>query len=143
MPWYAAADATRDQTLYYVENWRADVVALLNESGRAVGHVRYTAYGSPRRLNMNPVDIAFDDGTLLPPEGSPVFDGVNNGVTEADYYVFFGGAFANALPEADVANDDGTPLALVTKVDLIRLAGCEAMCRVYRTVFCGATIEQY
>jgi len=56
MPWYAAADSTRDQTLYYVQNWRADVVALLNESGRAVEHVRYTAYGSPRRLNMNPVD---------------------------------------------------------------------------------------
>ena len=55
-PPYAAADSARDQTLYYVQNWRADVVALLNESGRAVEHVRYTAYGSPRRLNMNPVD---------------------------------------------------------------------------------------
>ena len=109
MPWYAAADATRDQTLYYVQNWRADVVALLNTDGRAVEHVRYTPYGSPRRLNMNPVDIAFDDGSALPPVGTATAGKVNNGVETGDYNLFLA-TFFDSLPAADVANDDGTPL---------------------------------
>ena len=78
-PWYVQADSSRDQTLYYVQNWRADVVALLNESGRAEEHVRYTAYGSPRRFLTSPIDIAYDDGTLLPPLGSPNAALRNNG----------------------------------------------------------------
>ena len=78
-PPYAAADSTRDQTLYYVQNWRADVVALLNTDGRAVEHVRYTAYGSPRRLLTSPIDIAYDDGDLVPPLGSPNAALRNNG----------------------------------------------------------------
>jgi len=108
-PPYAAADSTRDQTLYYVQNWRADVVALLNENGRAVEHVRYTAYGSPRRLNMNPVDIAFDDGSALPPVGTATAGKVNNGVETGDYNLFLA-SFFDSLPAANVANDDGTPL---------------------------------
>jgi len=55
------------------------VVALLNESGRAVEHVRYTAYGSPRRLLTSPIDIAYDDGDLLPSLGSPNAALRNNG----------------------------------------------------------------
>ena len=78
-PWYVQADSSRDQTLYYVQNWRADVVALLNESGRAEEHVRYTVYGSPRRFLTSPIDIAYDDGTLLPPLGSPNAALRNNG----------------------------------------------------------------
>jgi len=108
-PPYAAADSTRDQTLYYVQNWRADVVALLNDTGRPIEHVRYTAYGSPRRLNMNPVDIAFDDGSALPPVGTASAGKVNNGVETGDYNLFLA-SFFDSLPAADVANDDGTPL---------------------------------
>ncbi len=108
-PPYAAADSIREQTLYYVQNWRADVVALLNENGRAVEHVRYTAYGSPRRLNMNPVDIAFDDGSALPPVGTATAGKVNNGMETGDYNLFLA-TFFDSLPAADVANDDGTPL---------------------------------
>ncbi len=70
-PWYAAADSTGDQTRYYVQNWRADVVALLNSDGRAMEHVRYTAYGSARRFLTSSIDIAYDDGDLVPPLGSP------------------------------------------------------------------------
>ena len=55
------------------------MVALLNESGRAVEHVRYTAYGSPRRLLTSPIDIAYDDGDLLPSLGSPNAALRNNG----------------------------------------------------------------
>ena len=87
-------------------------MALLNTDGRAVEHVRYTAFGSPRRRLTSPIDIAYDVGTLLPPEGSPVIDGMNNGVTEGDYNVFFGAYFNQTPPgaAADVASDDGSPL---------------------------------
>ena len=65
----------------------------------------------------NGADIAYDNGDFLPraeivdgTNGTPAipgpFGGVNNGVTEADYNVFFANFFdANAV--ADIANDDG------------------------------------
>jgi hypothetical protein len=52
-------------------------------------------------------DIAFDDGSPLPPVGIP--GGTNNGVTEGDYNLFFANFF-DALPVCDIANDDGSPL---------------------------------
>jgi hypothetical protein len=52
-------------------------------------------------------DIAFDDGSLLPPFGPS--GGTNNGLTEADYNAFFGGFF-DAAAYCDIANDDGSPL---------------------------------
>ncbi|MBX9737732.1 MAG: hypothetical protein K2X32_12485 [Phycisphaerales bacterium] len=55
----------------------------------------------------NPADIANDDGSPLPPIG--VSGGVNNGVTEGDYNLFFANFF-DTLPVCDIANDDGTPL---------------------------------
>jgi len=112
-PPYAAADSTRDQTLYYVQNWRADVVALLNTDGRAMEHVRYTAYGSPRRFLTSPIDIAYDNGDFLPPEGTPNVALPNAGVGEGDYNAFFRAYFPESgSPQlaADVANDDGSPL---------------------------------
>ena len=112
-PPYAAADSTRDQTLYYVQNWRADVVALLNTDGRAMEHVRYTPYGKPRRFLTSPIDIAYDNGDFLPPEGTPNVALPNAGVGEGDYNAFFRAYFPESgSPQlaADVANDDGTPL---------------------------------
>ena len=55
----------------------------------------------------NAADIAYDDGSPLPPVGVP--GGVNNGVTEGDYNLFFG-QFFDAGAAVDIANDDGTPL---------------------------------
>ncbi len=55
----------------------------------------------------NPADIAFDDGTPLPPIGTP--GGTNNGVTEGDYNQFFA-TFFDAVLTCDIANDDGSPL---------------------------------
>ncbi len=54
-----------------------------------------------------PADIAFDDGSPLPPTG--VSGGTNNGVTEGDYNLFFATYF-EAGPACDIANDDGSPL---------------------------------
>ncbi len=55
----------------------------------------------------NPADIAYDNGDFLPPIG--ISGGTNNGVTEADYNVFFANFF-DAGEICDIANDDGTPL---------------------------------
>ncbi|MBX9735317.1 MAG: hypothetical protein K2X32_00185 [Phycisphaerales bacterium] len=54
----------------------------------------------------SPADIASDDGAALPPYGP---GGVNNGVTEGDYNLFFANFF-DANPVCDIANDDGSPL---------------------------------
>ena len=73
--------------------------------------------GSAFPARCNGADIAYDNGDFLPraeivdgTNGTPAipgpFGGVNNGVTEADYNVFFANFFdANAV--ADIANDDG------------------------------------
>jgi len=58
-------------------------------------------------LRCSAADIAYDNGDPLPPLG--VSGGVNNGVTEADYNVFFA-KFFDSLPICDIANDDGSPL---------------------------------
>jgi hypothetical protein len=55
----------------------------------------------------NPADIAFDDGSPLPPIG--VSGGTNNGVTEGDYNLFFA-TFFDAGAACDIANDDSSPL---------------------------------
>ncbi len=43
--WDAASDATLEERRYYVQNWRADVVALLTAGGDVSEWVRYSAYG--------------------------------------------------------------------------------------------------
>ncbi|MBX9736513.1 MAG: hypothetical protein K2X32_06260, partial [Phycisphaerales bacterium] len=70
-------------------------------------------------VRCSPADIAYDDGSPLPPTG--VFGGTNNGVTEADYNIFFANFFDAGLI-CDIANDDGSPLppfgALTTNNDV-------------------------
>lgn len=45
--WSAASDEVLERRNYYVQNWRADVVALLSDMGQQVEHIRYSAYGEP------------------------------------------------------------------------------------------------
>ena len=47
--WEEAADDTLEERLYYCQNWRHDVVALIDASGGGtqVEHQRYEAYGVP------------------------------------------------------------------------------------------------
>ncbi|MBX9736849.1 MAG: hypothetical protein K2X32_07980 [Phycisphaerales bacterium] len=62
-----------------------------------------------RVAGCSPADIAFDTGDALPPFNiNP--PGVNNGVTEGDYNLFFSGYF-DALAYCDIADDQGTALA--------------------------------
>ncbi len=62
---------------------------------------------TPTAPRCSPADIAYDDGAPLPPIGPA--GGVNNGVTEGDYNLFFA-TFFDAGAACDIANDDGTPL---------------------------------
>jgi len=62
---------------------------------------------SPMVARCSAADIAYDNGTPLPPVGQP--GGVNNGVTEGDYNLFFG-QFFDSGSATDIANDDGSPL---------------------------------
>ncbi|MBX9735602.1 MAG: DUF11 domain-containing protein [Phycisphaerales bacterium] len=66
----------------------------------------------------NGADIAYDNGDFLPraeivdgTNGTPAIPGpatgTNNGVTEADYNIFFANYF-DAFPVCDIANDDNT-----------------------------------
>ncbi|MCC6285972.1 MAG: hypothetical protein IT439_11855 [Phycisphaerales bacterium] len=49
--WTEAADSTLERRVYYCQNWRADVVALLPENGRIVERAWYEPYGTPHGLN--------------------------------------------------------------------------------------------
>ena len=43
----AAPDSTLENRYYYLQNWRADVVALIQADGVPLEYVRYSAYGVP------------------------------------------------------------------------------------------------
>ena len=45
--WLVAADGTLEYRFYYCQNWRGDVVALINSDGAQVEHARYTSNGVP------------------------------------------------------------------------------------------------
>jgi RHS repeat-associated protein len=45
--WTSASDGTLEQRLYYCQNWRADVVALVASGGSMSEWVKYSAYGVP------------------------------------------------------------------------------------------------
>ena len=54
--WTAASDGTREQRIFYSQNWRGDVVALTKSDGTQVEHVRYSAYGIPFGLPAGDLD---------------------------------------------------------------------------------------
>ncbi len=74
--WDAAADDTLERRVYYVRNWRADVIALLADNGRVLERVWYEPYGTPH--------------------GSPAADWtLSNTAAADDYGVLDGDADAN------------------------------------------------
>ncbi len=48
--WTAAADGTLEERRYYLQNWRADVSAIIDSTGDIVEWVKYSAYGVPYAL---------------------------------------------------------------------------------------------
>jgi RHS repeat-associated protein len=45
--WTSASDGTLEERLYYCQNWRADVSAIVTSSGTMKEWVKYSAYGIP------------------------------------------------------------------------------------------------
>ena len=45
--WTSAADGTLEERVYYCQNWRADVSALVTDGGQMLEWVKYSAYGVP------------------------------------------------------------------------------------------------
>ena len=91
--WTGAADGTLEERVYYLQNWRADVVALVepdNAGGSTmVEWVKYSAYGVPFGMPANDADSDGDydsaDDTVIAGWGSydvrgdVNLDGVVNG----------------------------------------------------------------
>jgi RHS repeat-associated protein len=64
--WHEEADSTREERRYYCQNWRADVVALLTDTGKMVEWVKYSSYGVPFALPAGDTDSDGDfDSTDL------------------------------------------------------------------------------
>ncbi len=45
--WASAADSTMEERVYYLQNWRADVVAISDTAGDILEWVKYSSYGVP------------------------------------------------------------------------------------------------
>jgi RHS repeat-associated protein len=54
--WDTESDGTLEERIYHCHNWRADVVALVTDTGQQVEQVRYSAYGIPFGLRAGDVD---------------------------------------------------------------------------------------
>ncbi|MBK8172782.1 MAG: hypothetical protein IPK60_20930, partial [Sandaracinaceae bacterium] len=67
--WTGAADGTLEERIYYCQNWRADVVALISPSGDIWERAKYSAYGIPFGMPAGDVDSDGDcdsaDATTL------------------------------------------------------------------------------
>ena len=59
--WGAASDGVLEERIYYCQNWRHDVVALVESTGELVEQVRYSPYGVPFGL---PAADADSDGDV-------------------------------------------------------------------------------
>ncbi len=57
--WTAAADGV-DETLYYCQNWRGDVVALVEDDGKLVEWAKYSPYGESFGIPGGDTDGDFD-----------------------------------------------------------------------------------
>jgi len=75
--WTSAADGTCEERLYYCQNWRHDVVALVTDGGALKERVRYSSYGVPFGIPLGDCDSdgdvdSVDNGILLLALGTSV-----------------------------------------------------------------------
>ncbi len=54
--WASAADGTLEERLYLLQNWRADVIAIILPNGGPQMYYRYDAYGVPFAINAGDVN---------------------------------------------------------------------------------------
>jgi hypothetical protein len=77
-PWLQSSDGVLEQRRYYVQNWRADVTALLKSTGEPVEWIRYTAYGTP---TVHPIADINGDGSVTSADYTAWTDLYNNGIS--------------------------------------------------------------
>lgn len=67
--WTTASDTVLEERLYYAQNWRADVVAIVSSAAVQKEQARYSAYGVPFGLPAGDADSDGDcdaaDGTIV------------------------------------------------------------------------------
>jgi RHS repeat-associated protein len=56
--WASAADGVREERLYYLQNWRADVSLVASSGAVLRGYTKYSAYGVPYALFAGDVDLS-------------------------------------------------------------------------------------
>jgi len=61
--WNSSSDSVLEERRYYIQNWRADVVAMLSDTKTAIERVKYSAYGVPFNLPMGDTDCDGDTDT--------------------------------------------------------------------------------
>lgn len=74
-----SGDATLDERHYYCQNWRADVVAIIDDGGSQVEQMRYSPYGTPYSIpfadqDLNGAITYFDVNTLVGRVNSGIYD---------------------------------------------------------------------
>lgn len=73
------ADGTLDEFHFYCQNWRADVVAIVDEAGKQIEQIRYSPYGVPivipfaDQVEDGNLDF-FDVSKFLDRQGSAVYE---------------------------------------------------------------------
>jgi len=73
--WSGAADGTLEERRYYVQNWRADVVAIAKSDGNPLEYVFYSAYGEATVQPIADVDMDGDVDSHDAAAGEQVGDG--------------------------------------------------------------------
>ena len=96
-------NGTLDERIYYCQNWRADVSALVDDAGAIVEWVKYSAYGVPVGL----------------PGGDTDSDGDCDSTDEAQAATWLAGAVYDARGDVDLDGD-------VDTVDESEIAGARA-----------------
>ncbi|MBK8172706.1 MAG: hypothetical protein IPK60_20545 [Sandaracinaceae bacterium] len=101
--WTGAADGTLEERAYYCQNWRADVVALVDFDGAAtmLEWVKYSAYGVPFGMPAGDADSdgdcdASDDSIVAGWVSAPSYDvrgdvDLDGDVDGTDYSAVVGG----------------------------------------------------
>ncbi len=101
----AEADGTLEERTYYLQNWRADVIALVEADGSPIQQIRYDAYGVPFGI---PKSDMFGDGSV---DSNDYFEfasllGASNVRADWDFDGDFDGDDNTAYTADNAADDD-------------------------------------
>ncbi len=111
-PWGGGA-VTLGTRHYYIQNWRADVVSLVDSAGTWPGGFKYSAYGQHQALGGADVD---DGGG----------NGYRDGAVDVNDLLAFLGWYEAGDPRADITGDggvDGNDLQMFLALDDAGIAG--------------------